>query len=61
LRKYQDAILYGATRVEALLPGGYKENMSTYLDSLEKEGNVACKRGELTDEQADAFRIGQGI
>jgi hypothetical protein len=53
LRKYHDSILYGAARVKKLLPVGYKEEMGTFLESLEKERTAARKRGELTEEEAD--------
>lgn len=57
LRKNHDAVLYGAARSKKLLPVGYREEMATYLDSLEKERSAARKRGELTEEEADPIRF----
>jgi len=53
LRKNHDAVLYGASRGKKVLPTGYKEEMTMFLESLEKERTAARKRGELSEEEAD--------
>ena len=57
LRKYADAVLYGATRSKKLLSVEYKQSMKVFLDSLEKECVAAKKRGEVVNEEADPIRF----
>jgi hypothetical protein len=56
LRKYHDSILYGAKRAKKPFPAGYREDMTAYLDSLQKERIAAKGRGELSEEEADPIR-----
>ena len=53
IRKYQDAILFGAGRAKQALPQEYDLDMKQFLDSLKKEKVKAKKRGELDEQEAD--------
>ena len=54
LRKYNDAILYCAEKIEHVqLPPTYRPEMAAYLDTLEKEKTQAKKRGETDEKAAD--------
>ena len=45
LRKYHDAILFGANRARQKLPAGYGQEMKAFLDSLKKAKCESQKRG----------------
>ena len=53
LRKFYDAILFGAYRAKSALPERYEIEMKTYLDSIKKEKTVAKKKGETEQREAD--------
>jgi hypothetical protein len=53
LRKFQDAILFGAHRAKVPLPEIYEMEMKSYIDSIKKEKTKAKKRGETDEREAD--------
>ena len=53
LRKFQDAILFGAHRAKVPLPEVYEMEMKSYIDSIKKEKTKAKKRGETDEREAD--------
>ena len=57
IRKYHDAILYGANRAGKRLPIGYGQDMKKYLDALKKSKVQAKKTGELDENEADPINL----
>jgi hypothetical protein len=53
MRKFQDAILFGALRAKTSLPERYLLEMKSFLDSKKKETTKAKKRGEVEEYEAD--------
>ena len=53
LRKYKDAILYGAKRAKYPLSPGFKQEMKVFIDSLKKESQKAKKEGKVDEHEAD--------
>lgn len=53
LRKYHDAVLFGAERAKTPLPPSYLEQMPTFLLSCKKEAVVAKRNGTLDEQEAD--------
>jgi hypothetical protein len=53
LRKYNDAILYGAKQASQLLPRGYYDEIERFLSSFRKETVEAKKEGKLDEQEAD--------
>lgn len=53
LRKYNDAILYGAKQAQKRLPQSYYEEIEKYLDAFKKETATAKKDGKLDEKDAD--------
>ena len=58
VRKYYDAILFGAYRANVPLPATFKIEMGSYIDSIKKEKIKARKKGELDDRDADPINFG---
>lgn len=57
LRKYHDAILFGANRARQKLPAGYGQEMKAFLDSLKKRNARAKKEGIVEEKQADPISL----
>ena len=57
LRKYHDAILFGANRARQKLPEGYGQEMKVFLDSLKKRNARAKKEGIVEEKQADPISL----
>jgi len=53
LRKYNDAIIFGAKSANQRLPQGYYEEMEKYLGAFKKETMSAKKDGMLDEQEAD--------
>jgi hypothetical protein len=53
LRKYHDAILWGASETHSLLPRAYFDEMDKFLQSYRKETVDAKKEGKLDEQEAD--------
>ena len=53
IRKYHNAIQYGAMRAGESLPEQYTVEMTRYLNSSKKEKNQAKKDGQLDEKEAD--------
>ena len=53
LRKYNDAILWGAKTSHQRLPLSYYEEMEKFLVAFKKETTVAKKDGMLDEQEAD--------
>jgi hypothetical protein len=53
LRKYNDAILYGAKLALQLLPRGYYDEIERFLTLFRKETVEAKKEGKLDKQEAD--------
>ena len=53
LRKFHDAILFGAKKANEQLPKAYYEEMEKYLDAFKKETVEARKDGMLDEQEAD--------
>ena len=53
MRKYKDAIQYGAYRAGQVLPNIWETKMSPFMASLKKENTRAKKEGKLDEEEAD--------
>lgn len=53
MRKYHNAIQFGARRAEVQLPQSYRLKMPLFLDSLKKEKTKAKKEGNVTEKEAD--------
>jgi hypothetical protein len=57
LRKFQDAILFGAHRAKVPLPEIYEMEMKSYIDSIKKEKTKAKKRSEVDERVADPINF----
>ena len=55
VRKYHDAILYGAKLAKEDLPPGYASQMKTFLKTLKKEKANARSNGNVEEKEADAI------
>ena len=53
LRKYKDAILFGAKRARRSLPPNYDPEMEPFMQSLKKENQSKRKLGQVTEKEAD--------
>ena len=53
LRKYKDAILYGAKRAKYALSLQFKQELKVFIDSLKKESQRAKKEGKVDEHEAD--------
>ena len=53
LRKFKDAILFGAKRGRTNLPEKFHVEINTYIDSWKKENQSAKKDGKVTEQEAD--------
>ena len=53
IRKYHDAILYGAEKVKERLPTEYYEAMEKFLSAFKKECAKAKSEGNLDEREAD--------
>jgi len=53
LRKYNDAILFGAKKARTRLPRLFYEEIETYLNSFKKETRAAKRDGNLDEQEAD--------
>ena len=53
LRKYKDAILFGAKRARCSLPAQYDTEMEPFMNSLKKENQSKRKLGQVTEKEAD--------
>ena len=53
LRKYKDAILFGAKRARCSLPTNYDSEMDPFMQSLKKENQSKKKLGQVTEKEAD--------
>ena len=53
LRKYKDAVLFGAKRQKVKLGDNFKVQMEAFMDSLKKENQKAKKNGQCTEQEAD--------
>jgi hypothetical protein len=53
LRKYNDAILYGAKKAGQHLPRSYYEEMEKFFGAYKKEAASAKKEGKLDEQEAD--------
>lgn len=58
LRKYKDAILFGAKRKKIKLPDQFLVDMNAYVDSLKKENQSAKKTGQVTEHESDPISFG---
>ena len=58
LRKYKDAILFGAKRKKIKLPDQFLVDMNAYVDSLKKENQSAKKQGRLQNTSRIRFHLG---
>ena len=63
LRKYKDAILYGAKRAKYALTPQFKQELKVFIDSLKKESQKAKKEGKVDEHEADpiTFQLYQEI
>ena len=57
LRKFHDAILFGANRANERLPAGYGQEMKKFLDSLKRSKIKAKQDGELVEGDADPINL----
>jgi len=53
IRKYKDAILWGAGQAKTPLPSSYYDEMQSYLQSFKKETAAAKTEGQLDKQEAD--------
>ena len=53
LRKYKDAILFGAKRAKVKLSDKFQVDMNSFIDSWKKENQAAKKDGKVTEQEAD--------
>jgi len=53
IRKYNDAILWGANQAKQLLPSSYYEEMKNFLDAFKKTAATAKSEGQLDEQEAD--------
>jgi len=53
IRKYNDAILWGASQAKQLLPSSYYEEMKNFLDAFKKTAATAKSKGLLDEQEAD--------
>ena len=53
IRKFHDAILYGAKSVRQSLPVSYYSEMELFLSAFKKETAEAKKHGQLDEQEAD--------
>jgi len=53
LRKYNDAILWGAMQAKELLPSSYYNEMKEFLEAFKKETATAKSEGQLDEQEAD--------
>jgi hypothetical protein len=53
IRKYNDAIIYGAKEAKQHLPITYYEEMEKFLAAFKKETTTAKKDGMLDEQEAD--------
>ena len=57
MRKYHDAILYCSILAKVPLPGGYKQEMKSYLDTLKKEKTNSPSAGNMSEQDADPINF----
>ena len=57
VRKYYDAILFGAFRANVPLPATSEIEMGSYIHSIKKETNKARKKGKLDDKDVDPINF----
>ena len=57
LRKYKDAILWGAKVQNELLPSSFYTQIERYLNSFKKEVAVARRDGIVEDKAADPITV----
>ena len=53
LRKYKDAVLYGAKRAKYSLTPQFKQELKVFIESLKKESQKAKKEGKVDEHEAD--------
>ena len=53
MRKFHDAILYGAKLANEELPHGYLSQMKAFLQTVKKEKDGAKSDGHLEEQDAD--------
>lgn len=53
MRKYKDAVLFGAKRAEVPLSLHFTSNIKAFLDSLKKENQSKKKMGQVAEEESD--------
>ena len=53
LRKYKDAILFGAKRNHSALPSNYEAEMAPFMESFKKENQSKKKLGQVKEQEAD--------
>ena len=53
MRKYKDAVMYGADRAKQTLPDQFHTEMHSFMFSMQKEKTQAKKEGKLDEEEAD--------
>jgi hypothetical protein len=57
LRKYKDAIMWGAKQVNALLPAKFYEMFDNFLGGYKKEWMQAKKNGKVDEMAADPIPV----
>ena len=53
MRKYKDAVQYGAFCAKQVLPNIWETRMAAFMASVKKENTKAKKEGKLDEEEAD--------
>lgn len=53
LRKFKDAILFGAKRARKSFPEKFQVEIDTFIESWKKENQTAKKDGKVTEQEAD--------
>ncbi len=53
IRKYKDAILWGAAQAKESLPSSYYDEMQSFLQSFKKEMAAANTKGQLDKQESD--------
>jgi len=52
IRKYNDAVLWGANQAKELLPSSYYDEMKNFLDAFKKTAATAKSEGQLDEQEA---------
>ena len=53
IRKFKDAILFGAKRAKVMLSGQFRVDINSYIESWKKENQKAKKDGKVSEQEAD--------